>query len=184
MTLYVYHMNGEMAIIKDVIWEEKNLIKLETNCLNNNVIEPKDITKETKNVLTKKVWNVTGKVSGIYKIINKINGKYYVGSSNDLFYRIKNRHLNSLLKNKHPNKYLQNAWNKYGKDNFEFVIAEYIEPHKLLIVEQRYLDKAKINKDSYNLSFDSTKVEMTNEIRKKIGDSHRGKFGKLHHIMG
>jgi len=180
MTLYLYHMNGKMSTTKEnVIWEEKNLIEPEKNYSNNNVVEPKDITNEIKNVSTKKVWIDIGKVSGIYKIVNKINGKYYVGSSNDLFYRIKHRHFNSLLKNTHPNKYLQNAWNKYGSDNFQFIIVEYVEPQKLLVIEQMYLDKAKINNDSYNLSFDSTKVEMTIETRKKIGNSHRGKFGEL-----
>ena len=55
MTLYLYHMNSNVSTIKNVIWEEKNSIEPEKNCSNNNVIEPKDITNETKNVLTKKV---------------------------------------------------------------------------------------------------------------------------------
>lgn len=60
---------------------------------------------------------------GIYKIENKINGKVYIGLSK----HIKQRwweHKNSLNKNKHPNLHLQAAWNKYGKDNFNFKILE------------------------------------------------------------
>ena len=55
--------------------------------------------------------------SGIYKILNKSNGKCYIGSSCNLNKR-KYQHFNSLMKNKHYNLYLQKSFNKYGKDNF------------------------------------------------------------------
>src|SRR3989304_1436717 len=63
------------------------------------------------------------KISGIYKIINKTNGKYYVGSSNDIIGRWFT-HKSQLNRNNHCNPHLQRAWNKYGKDNFEFIIVE------------------------------------------------------------
>ena len=61
--------------------------------------------------------------SGIYAIKNKVNNKLYIGQSQN----IKNRwnyHKNRLNNNKHLNKKLQNAWNKYGPDNFEFIMLE------------------------------------------------------------
>ena len=33
-------------------------------------------------------------------------------------------HRSLLRNNKHFNQYLQNAWNKYGEKNFEFVVIE------------------------------------------------------------
>ena len=48
---------------------------------------------------------------GIYKIINKVNGKYYVGSSLNINKRW-SVHKSALSKNKHHNDHLQNAWNK------------------------------------------------------------------------
>ena len=67
-----------------IIWEEKNLIEVSKNSVNKEISEPNVITNETKKNVTENEWKDTGKVSGIYKIINKVNGKYYVGSSNDI----------------------------------------------------------------------------------------------------
>jgi group I intron endonuclease len=98
------------------------------------------------------------KISGIYKIINKINGKYYVGRSDNILGtsgRWK-EHINRLNSNKHDNSYLQNAWNKYGSDKFDFVIVEKIDDsQKLLETEQKHLDAIKNDRRNlcYNLSF-------------------------------
>ena len=50
---------------------------------------------------------------GIYKIVNKIDGKYYVGSSKHIYKRWR-KHKSLLRHNKHLNDYLQNAFNLYG----------------------------------------------------------------------
>lgn len=59
----------------------------------------------------------------VYKILNKVNGKFYIGSSINLGKRWK-AHIDELNRNVHDNTYLQNSWNKYHKDNFEFYILE------------------------------------------------------------
>lgn len=60
---------------------------------------------------------------GTYEIVNKINGKRYVGSSSDIPKRI-NQHKCHLRKNKHHCKPLQNAFNKYGESSFVFNTLE------------------------------------------------------------
>ena len=77
----------------------------------------------------------------IYKIINIINGKFYLGSSAYLQIRW-NAHKSHLKNNKHHAKYLQRSWNKYGADNFDFIILEKCDLNKetLLKREQYYLD--------------------------------------------
>lgn len=97
------------------------------------------------------------KISGIYKIINKLNGKYYVGSSEDIKIRW-GKHKSSLKGNYHWNPKLQNAWNKYGKENFDFVVVESeIIPTRLLEIEQKYLDIAKENPETnYMIVYDAT----------------------------
>ena len=59
--------------------------------------------------------------SGIYKIVNKIDGKIYVGQSIHLEKR-KNEHFKELINNKHQNQHLQYAFNKYGINNFDFIV--------------------------------------------------------------
>ena len=56
---------------------------------------------------------------GIYKIENKINGKVYIGQSNNIIRRWE-EHISKLNNNSHENKILQYSWNKYGMYNFDF----------------------------------------------------------------
>lgn len=56
-------------------------------------------------------------------IINNVNLKVYIGSSVELNKR-KSRHFSTLKNNIHHNKYLQHSYNKYGKENFSFIILE------------------------------------------------------------
>ena len=95
------------------------------------------------------------KTSGIYKIVNKVNGKYYVGSSVNIRTRW-NNHRNLLTHRRHKSPKLQAAWDKYGKENFEFKIIEKCESvlETILAVEQKYLDIAEKEQDvCYNTTF-------------------------------
>lgn len=78
--------------------------------------------------------------SGIYMILNKLNGKRYVGSSAYLEDRRK-YHLVNLQEGRHFNSHLQNAFNLYGEETFEFIVLEYVENLEMLIPrEQHCLD--------------------------------------------
>lgn len=57
---------------------------------------------------------------GIYQIRNKINNHRYIGRSVNITRRWRS-HRNSLSGNYSGCIVLQNAWNKYGEDNFELV---------------------------------------------------------------
>jgi group I intron endonuclease len=65
-------------------------------------------------------------VCGLYKIVNKVTGHCYVGQSQRCKKRIK-EHFRLLRWNKHTNPHLQNAYNKYGHDNFYGAIEIEIE---------------------------------------------------------
>jgi len=128
---------------------------------------------------------------GVYKIINKIDGKIYIGSSLDLKRRFK-EHKSHLKRDKHCNRYLQRAWNKYGEDNFEFIILnsfESIECKDLLILEQEQIDLFKSYDSSlgYNLSKTADRNSgwhMTESAKQKIREKNSGVlnyfFGKHH----
>lgn len=65
------------------------------------------------------------RISGIYRILNKINGKGYVGSAIDADSRWY-FHRDELKKGTHHSDHLQKAVNKYGVENFEFIVIEVI----------------------------------------------------------
>ena len=116
-------------------------------------------------------------LTGIYKISNKINSKYYIGSSVNIKRRWR-QHRNCLKWNTHPNNHLQNAWNKYGESNFDFIILKETTDEKLLTEEQQYLDNIRNGKqenECYNLSYIAGKIEMTESTRQKISKSSIGK---------
>jgi len=63
---------------------------------------------------------------GIYKITNITNENFYIGSSCRLSMR-RSQHFKELKENKHCNRHLQNAYNKYGEENFKFEVLEYFK---------------------------------------------------------
>jgi group I intron endonuclease len=90
----------------------------------------------------------------VYKLINKFNGKFYIGST----VNIKNRqygHISNLRCNKHHCAHLQNAFNKYGEDAFYFVFKEYNnlkDEKELRELEERYISYCWSSGKLYNSS--------------------------------
>lgn len=64
--------------------------------------------------------------AGVYLISNNVNGKCYVGSTIHLDQR-RREHFSKLANNKHINAHLQNAYNKYGREAFDFEVLETID---------------------------------------------------------
>jgi group I intron endonuclease len=183
-----------------ITWDEKNSIEQSKNLENNPTFVQKDIISETKKNVTKNEWNdiTIPKISGIYKIINKINGKYYVGSAINFAKRWR-EHRRKLNKNIHHNLHLQSAWNKYGEVNFLFEIVEKINEKitgkfnkKLIELEQKYLNLANEERllgiDNYNISYDAKSIMLgknhTTDTLLKMSKSKLGNknpfFNKKH----
>ncbi|MDR5728314.1 MAG: GIY-YIG nuclease family protein [Terriglobia bacterium] len=90
-------------------------------------------------------------ISGIYKIENKVNGKFYIGSAVKLQARF-NSHRHMLRQNRHKNAHLQAAWNKYGPDSFEFSTLLYCRRQDVLLYEQICIDGFEATVHGYNLA--------------------------------
>lgn len=122
------------------------------------------------------------KTSGIYQIINKVNGKSYIGSSIRLNKRWK-RHLTDLKCNVHHSLALQRAFHKYGSDNFEFNVLENCEEVLLLEREQYYLDNLKPEYNICNTAGNCLGVkqsEETKEKRKLSNSKYWDSIGRKH----
>lgn len=91
---------------------------------------------------------------GIYRIINTVNGKIYIGSAVKLSRR-KYIHFLRLTKGDHCNIKLQNAFVKYGAKSLSFEVIEFVDDKdKLIEREQHYIDffKPYKKKIGYNIS--------------------------------
>jgi len=108
------------------------------------------------------------KNTGIYKIVNKINNKIYIGSAKDLNKRIKN-HLSNLRNNKHCNEYLQLSFNKYKEENFEFIILENCSIDNLIEKEQFYIDNLNPEYNICKIAYSRLGTKHSEETKRKIG---------------
>lgn len=115
---------------------------------------------------------------GVYKIVNKINGKFYIGSSSDIEYRWR-KHKEKLANGKHYNKHLQSSWIEHGEKNFIFEMLEETVIEQLLIREQYYLDKlTPFNEKGYNhcrVAGSPLGNKHSPEAREKISAAGRGR---------
>lgn len=123
------------------------------------------------------------KICGIYYIKNLINNKYYVGQSRDIHHRWV-RERAALKRDKLAwNIHLQNAWKKYGEDNFEFKIVEECSVALLDEREMFWIDKFDSFYNGYNktLGGDGFKgstpwnkgIKLSEPYRKKLSDAHK-----------
>ena len=101
----------------------------------------------------------------IYFIINNITGQRYVGQSIN-FSKRKNDHLLKLKENRHINPKLQNAYNKYGLENFSFQKITYDDITKEELNEQEiyYIKKYDSINNGYNIAPGGTGGEIRNKL--------------------
>lgn len=97
-----------------------------------------------------KIYEENKRKSGIYKWINLITNKSYVGSSKDLACRFSKYYSIKYIKNTLENgsSIIYSALLKYGYSKFSLDILEYCEPNILIEREQYYMD---ILKPEYNI---------------------------------
>jgi group I intron endonuclease len=105
---------------------------------------------------------------GVYLIKNKINGKIYIGSSNNIRKRW-NEHKNDLRNDEHHSKHLQKSYKKYGIENFEFLILEEVQSAiGLFALEQQYLDKHRPFDRNIGYNISETAIGPTGVVRNDL----------------
>lgn len=105
--------------------------------------------------------------TGIYCIRNTINQKVYIGKAKCIYVRMKGHNTALNTRNKDENPHLINSWHKYGKDNFEYLVLEYLPFEPNLIAERELFWIKNYNatdpSKGYNLRLDSSTGMITHE---------------------
>lgn len=124
---------------------------------------------------------------GIYGIVNKTNDKIYVGKTMKSFGDRWDCHKAELRGGYHENKHLQNAWNKYGEENFDFTIIHNCQNNEDLDrvneLEIQEIKKYKQLGLAYNIHDGGDGgmflgKHLSEETKRKIGEKNRM------HMMG
>jgi group I intron endonuclease len=118
----------------------------------------------------------------IYKIVNLVNDKFYVGST--IHKKVRFRQHRKLLRgNRHHCKHLQAAWNKYGEAKFDFVVIEEVpDLLNLQEIEDRYLKEHVGKPYCYNSGYRSdapwrdAPAEATPNYGRAMGDPQKQKI--------
>jgi len=117
------------------------------------------------------------KKTGIYKIVNIINSKVYIGSAVDIEKRW-GIHKYHLSKNKHHSIKLQRAYNKYGTESLIFDVLEECGKELLIEREQHWIDKYSSFKNGYNstpMAGSTLGRKCSEKTKRKISKSKLGK---------
>lgn len=117
---------------------------------------------------------------GIYKIINKINGKIYIGESLNIDKRW-DKHKEDLNSNEHHSYKLQKDWNELGENNFEFEIITLLDKdikkmsdeYILLIYEDHYIREYNTINNGYNIE---NTLEKVLNGEKKVFEGKNDKY--------
>lgn len=99
----------------------------------------------------KKKYHGHANKGGVYKIVNLLDKKMYIGSCKAFKVRVTQHH-SALKSRRHHNKHLQHAWNKHGEDSFLFEVLQVVEGDKKArtAAEQKHFDECENWTWTYN----------------------------------
>ena len=115
--------------------------------------------------------------SGIYEILNTVNGKRYIGQTSNFKKRWK-EHRTGMKRGDHGNRYLQRAWDKYGEEAFKFLPILTCAPSMLTFYEQQLLDKVKPEYNLAPIAGTIRGIKFSAQARKNMSEAHIGKPGR------
>jgi len=126
-------------------------------------------------------------IRGVYEIRNGLNGKIYIGASNNIHPRW-SKHRKLLRRGKHNSVLLQSDWDEHGQEAFTFSVLETVAPtDNLTTREQAWYDKTQCTDKQFGYNTDpyaGTRLgaTATAETRRRISAVTKGRnLGSKHH---
>ena len=111
---------------------------------------------------------------GIYKITNTVNGKFYIGSSRNIFHRWSKHKYDS----KRISRPLYDDMREFGFDQFELTILEECSVDELKVREQYYIEMLK---PEYNRCKAYTGIDVSQkEDAKAYAKEYKRKYQQEH----
>lgn len=116
---------------------------------------------------------------------NKINGKSYIGQTIRSLEKRKREHITDALNDNKNSMYFHKAIRKYGQDNFDWeILYECGNMEDLNKLEIYYIKLYNTYNNGYNLNAGGNNAIPSEETRRKISESTKGKnhsnYGKHH----
>jgi group I intron endonuclease len=111
----------------------------------------------------------------VYKITNQIDGKFYIGSTNNLIKRYYT-HIHDIRSVRNTCVKLIRAVNKHGEDNFTFEILCECSTEEILKTEQSYIDTLNPTYNIAKIAGSNLGIKRTEEIKLKKSISQKANW--------
>jgi hypothetical protein len=85
------------------------------------------VTSTDRKTALKRTYKENQPLAGVYKIMNRANGKIFVGKGMNVQGRL-NGQLAQLKWGVHRNRALQAEWTRFGADSFDSEVIDYLDP--------------------------------------------------------
>jgi group I intron endonuclease len=127
-------------------------------------------------------------VCGTYRIRNIVSGRFYIGSSENVYRRFE-AHRRQLRAGTHKNISLQGSWSKHGEDAFKFEVLETVSPETVRNAERALLQRffshplcCNMHDETYvfprtgRKHTAATKAKISKKVQAALSQGRGGKF--------
>ncbi len=108
----------------------------------------------------------------VYKITNNIDGKFYIGSTNNLIKRYYT-HIYDIRSGRNTCVKLIRAVNKHGEDNFKFEMVCECPTNEIIKTEQQYIDNLEPHYNIAKIAGSNIGIKRTEEVKYKKSISQK-----------
>lgn len=121
-------------------------------------------------------------ISGVYRIRNLANNKFYIGSTSNLYQRFI-QYKSALEKGNHHSIYLQRSFDKYGTSYFIMEVLLLCKQEYLLYYEQQLIEELNPDYNMNKKAVSNKGYKWSEESREKARKAQLGNTNAAGHIL-